>query len=261
MRKAIFLEYKFGDYDTNSLHASGANEAIAWMEKLNPTRIKQLKEWGVKVSLSFSGFDDSICPLNPKSNSRLRNLINQAIMIHPSGVIIDHFRFSGHWENQKRILENIHGVCPYCQGKDRGQELAKIAKSVRKSIPKSIEVGYYAVPAKYTDITVLGQNHELLGQIFDYISPMTYQRMLNRQVKYISEFTQYLFSLSHKLVIPIIQVKDMPDKLNDGVNEEVLSQEYEEAIKPPSAGVAWFSWDGAIEKNKAEIISKLFACT
>lgn len=258
MRKTIFLEYKFGDYDTKTLYASGANEVVAWMERLNPTRFQQLQNWHIKINFSFGGFDDSICPLNPKSRYRLGKLIKQAIKFGPSGIIIDHFRFAGRWEVKKQGLESPHLDCKYCQGKSRGKELVEIAMWIRSQVPRSIELGYYAVPFESEKITVVGQDHKLLGEIFDYICPMLYHRMIDKPVEYIYQFTKYLSDLTGKSVIPAIAVKDMPDELPDQISESILKQEYEQAVKYPSAGICWFSWDGTIEKHKTGIIGKIW---
>lgn len=86
---------------------------------------------------------------------------------------------------------------------------------------------------------------------------MVYHRLLGRPVSYISAFTKYLSKLTAKPILPIVQVKDMPDHLPDQVTESILSQELAEAVRPPSVGVAWFSWDGAVEKGKTDLIGRL----
>lgn len=123
MRKAIFLEYKFGDYDTKTLYTSGAIEVVAWMERLNGPRLKQLKDWGVKISLCFSAFNDEDCPFDPGSKRRLKELLNQAVNYQPNGIILDHFRFQGRWEqtNKKQKYVLAHEPCRYCQGVDKGK--------------------------------------------------------------------------------------------------------------------------------------------
>lgn len=106
---------------------------------------------------------------------------------------------------------------------------------------------------------MIGQSHQFLGNVFDFISPMVYQRMIKKPIGYIHEFTQYLFDLTGKHVVPAIAVKDMPDNLPDGIDAPVLRQEYNQATRLPSTGVCWFSWDGAIEKHKIDIIKRLWA--
>ncbi len=261
MKKQIFLEYKFGDYDTKTLYASGANEVVAWMERLNSGRLQQLRDWHVKINLSFASFKDEICPLDPQSLARLRELIKTAMEYKSSGIIIDHFRFRGHWERPKQKLKHVlyHDECKYCKGKDRGWELARIAKTIRRLIRSDIELGYYAIPFAYEQFPQFGQNHRLLAQAFGYTSPMLYNRMINKPVEYIHQFIRDLTDLTGKPVIPAIAVKDMPDSLPDQLNDAILRQEYQQAVKAPSAGVCWFSWDGAIEKHKTLEIAKIWS--
>lgn len=103
------MEYKFGDYDTKTLYASGANEVVAWIERLTPSRISQLLGMRIDINLCFGGFSDEICPLAPESKVRLEKLITQAIQLSPQGIIIDHFRFGGHWE--KSLTDNLYIIC------------------------------------------------------------------------------------------------------------------------------------------------------
>lgn len=245
MTKAVFLEYKFGDYDTQTLYNSGANQVVAWMEKLNSVRLKQLQEWGVKISLCFGACSDELSPLSLKSKKRIKKLIDQVLFLNPHGIILDHLRFPGYWEKDG---ENKFDS-------ERDKIITELALWTKSLIPRSMEIGYYAIPFKNN----LGQNPRLLGNIFDYISPMLYQRMINKPVEYIHQFAEYLFDLTSKPIVPAIAVKDMPDDLLDEIDEKILKEEYLEAAKPSSSGVCWFSWDGAIEKNKTAIISKLFA--
>ncbi|TSC88429.1 MAG: hypothetical protein G01um101416_97 [Microgenomates group bacterium Gr01-1014_16] len=260
MRKAIFLEYKFGDYDTKTLYSSGANEIVAWMERLNDKRLKQLKNWGVKISLCISAFRDEVCPFDPSAKNRLSDLLKQAVDYQPNSIILDHFRFRGKWEQSGKKLKYVlaHKPCHYCRGVEKGEKLAEIAAWIKEEIPMRLELGYYAVPLKYEEFPQFGQNHALLVKAFDYSSPMLYHQMLDKPVQYISQFTKYLFDLASKPVIPAIAVKDMPDNLPDKIDESILKEEYSQAVKSPSAGVCWFSWDGAVEKKKTQIIAKMW---
>lgn len=257
MRKALFLEYKSGDFDSETLTSSGANEVVAAMENLNPARVKQLQDWGVNLTLSFSAFADNSCPLSSENTNRLESLISQAISLRPFGIVFDHLRFDGSWEKiQDGVILNLRPDCDFCRGKSRVQEITKIAARARMLIPNQIKVGYFAVPLK-REAFVLGQDHQALGNIFDYISPMLYHRMIHKPVNYISDFTSYLSVLTGKQILPAIQTKDMPDDISDNIDSDELANEYREAIKPPSAGVLWFSYDGAVEKGKTDIISQL----
>lgn len=103
----------------------------------------------------------------------------------------------------------------------------------------------------------LGQDHCTIGKIFDLSSPMLYHRMIKQPVQYISEYTKWLFNTTGKPVLTIIQIKDMPDDLEDKMSEKEITQAFQEAARTPSEGVAIFWWQHALEKNKTQIISKL----
>ena len=82
--------------------------------------------------------------------------------------------------------------------------------------------------------------------------------MIGRPVTYISEYVKWLSQETGKPVLPIIQIKDMPDDLEDKMSEEDITAAFGEAIKVPSAGVCFFWWNHALEKGKTEVISRLF---
>lgn len=260
LRKVIFLEYKFGDYNTETLYSSGANEVVAWMDRLNDQRLRQLRNWGIKLTISFSAFSDNICPFDPKSGAILKQALRKAMAYHPDGIVLDHFRFRGRWEQSEEKLKYVltHEPCQHCRRTNKGRLLAKIASEIKQLVSKEIELGYYAVPVEYGQFPQFGQDHKLLTKVFDYSSPMLYHRMLGKSVQYIHSFIRYLADLNNKPVVPAIAIKDMPDDLPDQINESILRQEYEQATLPPSVGVCWFSWDGAIEKHKTGIIAKIW---
>lgn len=263
MRKEVFLEYKFGDYNLEILKESGADGLIVWLGNLTQERWQELQELEMKLGLAFNAFNHGTCPLNPEVKSKLEKRLKQSLSFDPEGIWLDHFRFDGYWEGIKDgQIPGLHRECQWCQGKDRASELAKIAKWIKLQIPEKVELGYFAVPFKNEEVpelvSSLGQDHRLLGKIFAISSPMLYHRMIGKPVTYIAEYVRYLASLSKKLVLPIIQVKDMPDDLPDRLDQKEMSQAFQEAIKPPSVGVAWFSWDGAVEKSKTQLIKRLF---
>ncbi len=261
MRKDIFLEYKFGDYDNVVLRSSGANEVVAWMENLNPHRIEQLKKWGVRIGLSFAATAHGVCPLDPTTKIRLEKLLMQAANDGPDFLCLDHLRFDGYWEgiNNTGEMPDTHPPCQYCQDSNRSKSIVELAGWIKEKLPSNIELGYFAVPFYPEHLQILGQDHQKLAAHCDFTSPMLYQRMIGKPVGYIHEYTGYLADLTHKPVIPAIAVKDMPDNLEDKIDEVVLQQEYEQATLPPSAGVCWFSWDGAIEKHKSQTLATIWS--
>lgn len=141
--------------------------------------------------------------------------------------------------------------------------LRENAHEVMSLIGGTTKVGYFAVPFKDGEvpelITGLGQDHSTTGRIFDLSSPMLYQQMIKRPTSYISEYVKWLSDTTQKPVLPIIQIKTMPDDLEDTISEEIITSEYQEAIKKPSIGVCFFWWVHALEKGKTGVIQRLFS--
>ncbi|MCH7951990.1 hypothetical protein IH980_04620 [Patescibacteria group bacterium] len=137
-----------------------------------------------------------------------------------------------------------------------------MAAFARALVDEKIRLGYYAVPFKEKEhrewIGLLGQDHRVLSRVFDFVSPMLYHRMLGKPVRYIGEYVRYLnnFTIEAR-ILPIIQVKDMPDDLPDELSLEDIEEVMQEALTPPSIGVALFTWDHVIEKGKVEGIKKI----
>lgn len=263
MKKGLFLEHKFGDYDLEALRQSGANELIVWLEELTPKRWQKLRNLGIELEIALGAFDHDFCPLDPESKLKLGQKIKRALVFDPRIVWLDHFRFGGYWEGIKNgQIPDLHLECRWCRGKDRAVKLAQIAKWLKSQIPKGVELGYFAVPFRAEEepllISSLGQDHRLLGGFFDVISPMLYHRMVKKPVDYISEYVDYLHRLTKKPILPIIQVKDMPDDLPDEFDQKEMKLAFQSGARPPSEGVAWFSWNAAIEKGKTQIIEEIF---
>lgn len=278
MRREVFLEYKFGDYDLELLKNSGANGLMVAMKAITSERVKWLKELGMRISVVLNPFEAGVCPLSPHSEDRLSEEIEKALSLKSSSIWLDHLRFDGQWGSaftrpfqekseasldRATFISGLHPYCKWCLGRNRAQEIADIAKLVRERVPLNVQLGYFAVPFMSDEVpeivTSLGQNHLLLGQYFNVVSPMLYHRMINKPVSYISKYVRYLSEISAAKVLPIIAVKDMPDDLPDKLDEREMERSFAEALRPPSSGVAWFSWDGAVEKGKTSLIKKLFA--
>lgn len=263
MRKELFLEYKFGDYDLDLLKKSGANGLIVWMDHLTPTRWKTLSNLKMRKGVCVAGIQSGKCPLNPEEEKGRLGRIKKALSYDPDVIWVDHIRFSGYWEGAgDKKSYNVHPECKYCKDKNRVETIVSIAKNIHTIVNGRTQLAYFAVPFGINDMPnltpMIGQDHKLLAKYFDLISPMVYHRMIDKPVSYISELVTWLSEETQKPIIPIIQAKDMPDDLPDKIDEDEMQKMYREAVKTPSAGVAWFSWDGAIEKGKTQIIRGLF---
>ena len=263
MVKSLFLGLKHGRQSILGLENSGANHFIAALDPLTKEIWQRLKKLGATLAISLTSFDGGGCPADPRAFFLLKERIKKALDFQPQQIWLDHFRFDGHWERIKgRRIPGIHKDCFWCRGKDRVRILVNLARKVKELIGKQAEIGYFAVPFREGEvgelISGLGQDHRELGKIFGLVSPMLYHRMINRPVSYISEYADWIFQKTEKPVLPIIQVKDMPDNLPDKLSGEEVQQAFNEACKPSSIGVSFFSWDHAVEKGKTELIRKLF---
>lgn len=271
MVKSVFVGLGLSDDKYRELGNIGADHLIVSGHNINKKRWKMLQKTGTDLAISVDSFERGGCPLNPKAKLRLKRIIKEVLDWRPKEIWFDHFRFDGHWESAiaKASADNgnnipdMHESCKWCEGKNRAQEIAKLAVWAKDLIPEKIEVGYFAVPFKKEDVPSLtadlGQDHRLLGKVFDISSPMLYHRMIKKPVSYISEYVKYLHDLPHKQVLPIIQIKDMPDDLPDKLLPGEVKRAYREARKKPSIGVSIFVWEHAVEKNKMRLIKELFA--
>lgn len=245
------------------IEESGANHLIIVTEGLNKEIWDKLKELGIDLSISVNAFGPDGCPANPQSKEKLFNKIRNALEFQPKEIWIDHFRFDGHWEAiEKNKIPGIHTPCEFCSDKTRVDVLRETAQLVMDLVGNKTKVGYFAVPFKSSKVselvTGLGQDHSVVGRIFDMSSPMLYQQMIKKPTSYISEHIRWLSDITQKPVLPIIQVKSMPDDLEDTITEDVINSEFQEAIKEPSLGVCFFWWVHALEKGKTGIIKNLF---
>jgi len=248
----------------DGIEEAGANHLIVVTEGLNKDIWKRLKGLNIDLSISVNAFGLDGCPASPKAKEKLFNKLRSALEFRPKEIWIDHFRFDGHWEaiKQNKIPE-IHLPCEFCSGKTRADILEETAREVMNLAGGKTKVGYFAVPFRDSEvpelIAGLGQDHSIIGRVFDLSSPMLYQQMIKKPTSYISEYVSWLYDNTQKPVLPIIQVKSMPDDLEDTISEDIITSEFQEAIKEPSTGVCFFWWVHALEKDKTGMIKNLFS--
>ena len=261
MTKSVFVGLwgKRGDY--LALRDIGANHFILSHSRVDRSYFGFFRKAVAKVGLCIDCFGKDGCPANPASFGKLRVKIDNALKYKLDEIWLDHFRFDGRWEVRTQKLTEVHKDCKYCGGKSRSKVLENIVSEVKKHVPKNVKIGYFAVPFKheeYSDlINILGQDHKLLAEYFDAISPMLYHRMIKKPVVYISEYVKYLHKLTKKFILPIIQIKDMPDSQPDKLTKEEALGAAKEAVKPPSKGVSIFLWEHAVEKNKIHLLEDM----
>lgn len=243
---------------------SGANHLIVVNAGLNRDIWERLRRLNIDLGISVNAFGPDGCPASPKAKEKLFNKLRNALQFQPKEIWIDHFRFDGHWEAiEGDKIRGIHPPCEFCVGKTRVDVLKETAQEVMDLVKDITKVRYFAVPFRDSEVpeltTGLGQDHLNLGRIFDMSSPMLYQQMIKKPTSYISEYVKWLSGITQKPVLPIIQVKTMPDDLEDTISEDVITSEFREATKDPSIGVCFFWWVHALEKGKTGIIKNLFS--
>ena len=145
-------------------------------------------------------------------------------------------RYSGQWTTYK------------CTKIDKTIEY--ILKELRKEFP-DLKSNLHAVPWSNEDYdgaikSIAGQNFALLSKRFDQITPMTYNRMLERPAQWINDVTSGIVSeVNDKVpVIPTIQ-----GATDDNVTDHDFEDALINAIKPPSAGVVIWQFERLTEER------------
>jgi hypothetical protein len=126
-----------------------------------------------------------------------------------------------------------------------------IVRGVRAARP-GIRVNLHAVPWRRDDFggalrRVVGQDIPALSRKVDYVSPMCYSAMLQREPDWIASVVRDFASQSSAPILPSIQVREHypDDRRLDAAGFEACLRS---ALAPPSAGVVFWSWD-LIEKS------------
>lgn len=132
-----------------------------------------------------------------------------------------------------------------------------------KEINPQILINVHLVPWAESDFqgairSVAGQDISALRKYADYLSPMTYAHMVRQPPAWIHAIVKDVYTQGAAKVIPSIQV----DKayLEQDLSPEEFEQSLSEALKPPSSGVVFWSWERvAANSEKKEIIRKYSA--
>jgi hypothetical protein len=136
-----------------------------------------------------------------------------------------------------------------------------LADEARRTKP-SIKVNIHTVPWRKGDfggagLAVAGQDLERLAPLVDFISPMAYHHMVRQTPEWVHSVTQDAYDRTRGRVLPSIQV----DKayIEDPYTLEEFKQALAEALKPPSAGIVFWSWD-TLNKSpeRTEAVRALF---
>ena len=138
--------------------------------------------------------------------------------------------------------------------------VAQIAKAVREEKP-DIMVNIHLVPWAADDFngaitSVAGQDIPALSQYADYLSPMTYAHMVQREPAWIHRIVEDIYLQTGGTILPSIQVGKTYLDTEYGLEE--LRETVEAALQPPSSGVVVWSWERLIaEPEKADLFKDI----
>lgn len=137
------------------------------------------------------------------------------------------------------------------------KELSEVAHMQKSNILVNVHI----VPWKRDDfnnggIRIAGQDLDSIKSFTDYISPMCYSQMLDRDAEWISDVVKDMDLKVKGMVIPSIQV--YPYYIERKFTPADFRSCMEEALKPPSQGVIFFSWP-LFEKDSSrmQIVSEV----
>jgi hypothetical protein len=133
------------------------------------------------------------------------------------------------------------------------ERLAKAAREVKPGIT----VNLHAVPWRHDDFggavrSVAGQDLVRLAPLVDLISPMCYHHMVRRSPAWVHDVVADISSRTRAKVLASTQVSaayvDQP--LSPGEFRAAA----EEALKPPSIGVVFWSWDALAKSSEKRAV-------
>jgi hypothetical protein len=129
--------------------------------------------------------------------------------------------------------------------------MVKLLAAAAREVKPSIKINIHTIPWRKGDFqggieTIAGQDVVRLAPLVDYISPMCYHHMVRRTPVWVHSVVQDVHDRSRGLVLPSIQV----DKayIEDPYTLAQFKEAMMEALKSPSVGVVFWSWDAL---NKA----------
>lgn len=138
--------------------------------------------------------------------------------------------------------------------------VGSIAREARQIKP-DILINIHMVPWRENDYSgaqrsIAGQDPAALAAFSDYLSPMCYFHMLKRKPSWVNSVVNDLKERSSAKILPSIQVAKA--YLDTEVSPADFREALTEALKPPSSGVVFWSWD-ALQKSpeKREIVREV----
>ncbi len=138
--------------------------------------------------------------------------------------------------------------------------IEEIAGEVRK-IRTQLLINVHAVPWRQKDFDgavkiVAGQDFARIAPAVDLLSPMTYSHMVKRDPPWIHSVVKDIRLQADCKVLPSIQVREA--YLKDRLTVHEFRASLTEALKSPSEGVVFWSWEALeMEPEKKKVIAEL----
>ncbi|MFH1561495.1 MAG: hypothetical protein ABID04_02865 [Patescibacteria group bacterium] len=211
-----------------------------------------------------------VCPNHPgvvkdKLGSIKKVLLDYSI----DGLWLDFIRYPCHWEDVRDSGIIEYCFCQNCLkkfGKNpagpnwinwKCQQITNFLKQTKKLLSKKTKLGIFTVPWRSSDFNnaitrVIGQDLPALAKHVDTFSPMTYHQMVSRSIDWIAEIVNYTDKETKKLVLPLVQTEDKPNRLS----AEEFKFSIEQAIKTPSEGVIVFFLEDLLKDPKKTTVVK-----
>jgi len=132
-----------------------------------------------------------------------------------------------------------------------------------KIIKPDIIINLHVVPFTRNDFGnaikyIVGQDLKSLSSYVDYFSPMTYSHMVKREPGWVNLIVNDVSKISGRNVLPSIQVSR--EYLSEKVSGELFKKNLQEALKKPSGGVVFWSWEKLkTSPEKFKIVRELIA--
>ena len=133
----------------------------------------------------------------------------------------------------------------------------KEASTEAKKIKPDILINVHAVPWRKDDYDnairhIIGQDFPDIAEYVDMISPMTYAHMVKREPSWIHDVVKDLDNQVDTWIVPSIQVNKA--YLDEPLETEEFEQYVREALKPPSSGVIFWSWEQLKDSPEKKVI-------
>lgn len=234
-----------------------------------------------------------VCPnqdwLREEKLNEIKKLAFQA-----DGVWLDFIRYPCHWEVKNprfdrtcfcpicltkfqrdtgiKIPENLSTVSEKARwilkehktewNKWRCEQITNFVKEARRVLketnPQAV-LGLFGVPWQPADfdnaiIEYIAQDYKELAKFVDIFSPMVYHKMCYRDIKWITEITNYLAEMTKKKIVPIIQACSVPSELD----KEEFKKAIEAGLAGNSSGVIIFTLDYVMKEKKIDVMKSTF---